>query len=569
MRNDSPKFIDLYDDNQFHRTSLKMGGGGGGGGGGGTTGGTVVQSTAPWAALLAGQYGVDAANQAISANDKAMKDALNAVNQHYIQASYLVQPYRTAGVQALDQLNQYLGLAAYNPGAAPNAPKAPQGTINYQTGSLDGNSDWANLFNTAITIGKKYGLDLPGTALDGKTSTGMENLKRTGGISEAQLKKAGVNSSVASLVNLPGGPDDPERTRGGLPVPGNQAHVIASVASQLYDRLNQAGVSPVSKGTDTHLGNDFPPYNSTDSYFLQKFQEFGGSPGQDGTTFLQNFNKSAQEAYDIAKVGYDRDLTEYNQNKAWYDKYSAEGPLSSSQIQERISNLPGYQAELGQGVDAIQKAGSAQGYLGSGRVLKELSQYGQNTLSKYYGDTLSRLAAIAGQGYNAATQTSQGEQQRGNTLAALYQSLGENKANALLAAGNAKAQGLTAANQRFDVLGQTQLPDSGGGGGGLGGIGSLLGSVGSLVSAFSSRELKDPVHSVNTQEILNSVNELNLDKWKYKGIDKEHIGPYAEEFKELFNVGDGQTINMIDAVGVLFASVKQLSKELRELKGAV
>lgn len=64
---------------------------------------------------------------------------------------------------------------------------------------------------------------------------------------------------------------------------------------------------------------------------------------------------------------------------------------------------------------------------------------------------------------------------------------------------------------------------------------------------------------VDGEKILESVRGLHVERWNYKReIDpstEPHIGPYAEEFKEQFGVGDGKTINMIDALGVLFASV--------------
>ena len=61
-------------------------------------------------------------------------------------------------------------------------------------------------------------------------------------------------------------------------------------------------------------------------------------------------------------------------------------------------------------------------------------------------------------------------------------------------------------------------------------------------------------------------NELRVERWNYKPeVDlgnETHIGPYAEEFKEKFGVGDGRTINMIDAIGVLFAAVKGLESRM-------
>lgn len=447
-----------------------------GGGGGGQQGGSVVQYTAPWAAELAGTYGVDASMAAMQANNAAMNNALNSVNKLYQDAKYTLQPYRTTGVQALNKLNQYLGLDPYNPGAAPKLQSAWE------------DNDIKSLQQQGLTLAKQY---LP------------ENITK---INQA-------NPNDPALLNWN----------------------VGSVAAQL------AGDDKAKK--DLMVQN-----------FLNSFMGAGGSLGGGLNSVLDQRN----QAY---KAEYDANLPEWEQNKKWYDQYSAEGPLTSTQIADKITNLPGYAAQLDQGTQAIAKNASSKGYLGSGRVLKELMSYGQNTLSQFYGDELSRLAGLAGQGAQAASQTSNNAMQQGSSLASLYQSIGENNANALLAAGNARAQATIAANQKFDVIGGSD------GGGGMGGIGGLLGGVGSLVSAFkSSKELKDKTSTPSTAEILDNVSQMSLDKWKYKGIDREHIGPYAEQFQELFGVGDGKTINIIDAVGVLLGAVKELNMQVKLLQ---
>jgi hypothetical protein len=65
------------------------------------------------------------------------------------------------------------------------------------------------------------------------------------------------------------------------------------------------------------------------------------------------------------------------------------------------------------------------------------------------------------------------------------------------------------------------------------------------------------------------VAQLNVQKWKYKGTDETHIGPIAEEFKELFEVGvkgDKEHISTIDASGVALKAIQALIEEIKELK---
>lgn len=94
-------------------------------------------------------------------------------------------------------------------------------------------------------------------------------------------------------------------------------------------------------------------------------------------------------------------------------------------------------------------------------------------------------------------------------------------------------------------------------------LGTSVGTAGGLY-AMSSREFKENNAPINVEDILDGIKGLNIESWNYKPeIDSDgerHIGPYAEEFREEFGIGDGNTINLLDAVGVLFAAVKALEK---------
>ncbi len=97
----------------------------------------------------------------------------------------------------------------------------------------------------------------------------------------------------------------------------------------------------------------------------------------------------------------------------------------------------------------------------------------------------------------------------------------------------------------------------------LGGIGGLLTGI----AAFSSKKLKKDFKSIDVQEMLKKVNNLSVERWTYKlGDVEEHIGPYAEDFTREFQSGDGMTINIIDALGVLFASVQALTAKIEGLE---
>lgn len=83
----------------------------------------------------------------------------------------------------------------------------------------------------------------------------------------------------------------------------------------------------------------------------------------------------------------------------------------------------------------------------------------------------------------------------------------------------------------------------------------------------SSVGYKDNITSVDGADILKKISLLELARWKYKGTDEYHIGPFAEQFYELFNVGvDNTHISTIDPSGVALLGIQQLAKEVENLK---
>lgn len=355
--------------------------------GGGGGGGQIVQSTNPQSAMLAGGLNSAAAGQASRIYSDSINQAIQAINQNFVGAEHAVQPYQQTGVAALDQLNQYLGLPAYNPGKGPTDPNT------WSPDSMD-IQDYVDSHSNVTTAGK-----------DGNIYTNYTGI--------------GAAYDGWSRTSAQGGPTGMD-----LIGYGGTGGVNAAQSAQIASALKQQYVK-------------------------------------------QNIDQ------------YNVDLENFNANKSLYDQYQAAGPLTQAQITNNIENQPGYQSQLAAGVNAIGSDASAKGYLGSGKILKDLSNYGQNTFSQYYGNTLSRLAGLVDIGANTAQSLSAGFQNKGNSLAGLYTSLGQNQANSILAGANAQSQGIITAGQQFNQMG---------GDGGLGGIGAILGGIGSVASAFS------PVH---------------------------------------------------------------------------
>ncbi len=85
-----------------------------------------------------------------------------------------------------------------------------------------------------------------------------------------------------------------------------------------------------------------------------------------------------------------------------------------------------------------------------------------------------------------------------------------------------------------------------------------------------SRSFKTPDGNVDAKALLAAVATLPVETWRYKaetGLEtRPHIGPYAEDFQAAFGVGDGVTINPIDAIGVCLAAIQALTQKVESLE---
>jgi hypothetical protein len=96
-------------------------------------------------------------------------------------------------------------------------------------------------------------------------------------------------------------------------------------------------------------------------------------------------------------------------------------------------------------------------------------------------------------------------------------------------------------------------------------IGTAISTVASIAAAafaFSSEKFKAPTEK--NPQLLEKLKKVRVDKWKYHGGDRDHIGPYAEEFNQTFGVGkDHQRyLDLVDVVGVTLGAVKELNEKV-------
>lgn len=135
----------------------------------------------------------------------------------------------------------------------------------------------------------------------------------------------------------------------------------------------------------------------------------------------------------------------------------AEGQLAS------LMSSPGYQFRLDEGQRALDRSASAKGGLFSGAAGRALTEYGQNYATNEYGNRLSQLSSLSGQGQSAASnQAAYGQNYAGNVSNLLTGGANAQAASSI-AQGQANQAGIlgagTALSNLFNPPRQQTLAD--------------------------------------------------------------------------------------------------------------
>ncbi len=102
------------------------------------------------------------------------------------------------------------------------------------------------------------------------------------------------------------------------------------------------------------------------------------------------------------------------------------------------------------------------------------------------------------------------------------------------------------------------------GSGASNGNGAYL-TTGGVWTNASDRNKKEHFKTVNTFDMLEKIAALPITRWNYKGLQEQHIGPVAQDFYRLFQVGaDDKTISTIDPSGIALAGIQGLYYKWQE-----
>ncbi|MBL0124774.1 MAG: tail fiber domain-containing protein [Betaproteobacteria bacterium] len=81
---------------------------------------------------------------------------------------------------------------------------------------------------------------------------------------------------------------------------------------------------------------------------------------------------------------------------------------------------------------------------------------------------------------------------------------------------------------------------------------------------------KEAISDISPMEFLGKVAALPLSTWSFKGTDRRHMGPMAQDFRAAFGLGvDDKNITTSDVGGVALAAIQGLYQLLHERDGEI
>ena len=314
-----------------------------------------------------------------------------------------------------------------------------------------------------------------------------------------------------------GGPSVGDKTR--------EYDYRASQASDYLDALNNDMISPQRHGLWERFMGALPKAEEEKSGLQNQLSGLAGRYGQFADTGGYSpgdlANIRARSISPIRSV-YSRSLAELDRHKALQGGYmpnyaAARSRFAREQGQLTSDATTNAEAAIGE----MKQRGRLAGMAGLGNTIGQGSQL--------YGATPG-LAEMFGQG--ALQSTGQAL-----NLGGLRNQLTGNLIGASM--GRPTGWGL----QDWAKFG-----------------GNALGTIGTV---FSDENMKENISEIKTSEIIDKFRSLPIKRWKYIGDDEEHVGPMAQDWKKIFNKGDGKTIKLVDVIGETLA----LSKALAENAG--
>lgn len=379
--------------------------------------------------------------QGINYYGDAITNAGNDIRTATQQADATLSPLSVSSNEALNQQMRMLGLDPVQATASyGDALRTAVGTVNNTPG-----------INSAISGGDSY-VNSIATLMDQATA-----LKDPAARAQAL---AGVQSAVSSgnsgLIN------------------GIQSQLTALKAPTAVD-LSQYGLRLDNNGktyVDIASGQ---PLGAEDAYDAASGNVYGinmGGGPSTGNTPLSAFSNYID--YTKAQTQYASDLDSYNSQKSalqdqltqatgytqqisdYGNQFAAnyganyDAGYTPAQISGVVTQLPGYQFQLGQGLQAIDAQAASKGLLASANTQLSEQNFGQGQAQSYYNQYMGYLSGITQQGAAATGQISANQLNQGTALANLQQSYGQAQMQTAQAQADYAANMLYQSGQLFN-----------------------------------------------------------------------------------------------------------------------
>jgi len=196
-----------------------------------------------------------------------------------------------------------------------------------------------------------------------------------------------------------------------------------------------------------------------------------------GAISASGAGKAADAQRDAARTASNTQLAMYDQTRAdqapwrqaggsalnalqgYYGLPGADGkvdPNAGAADNKLIQSLPGYQFNLQQGNQAVQRNLAAKGLLDSGAAQKALTQYGQGYATNASNQYLNGLQSLAGLGQTATQATGAAGQNAANQVTGAQIYSGNAQASGYINQGNAINAGLSGLSGIYGNYSQQQ-----------------------------------------------------------------------------------------------------------------
>jgi hypothetical protein len=127
-------------------------------------------------------------------------------------------------------------------------------------------------------------------------------------------------------------------------------------------------------------------------------------------------------------------------------------------------------------------------------------------------------------------------------------------------------------NQQFGIQSNNWQAQQSANAQGAAGIGTFLGGLFASPIFKSDENLKEDIQDIPEGEGINAMRKMPVSEWSYKeGVEDggRHVGTMAQDFQRATGKGDGQSIPVVDAIGITMKAVQDLDQKVEKLAGMI